>query len=388
VLPGPGAPEPARRAGAAGPDRIGSILADGIRSGNVEEVRRLLIESPHLLARDHHGHTWLQIAAHYESVPMVELFLGLGSDVNAEGMNGFVALDAALGADHPEVVRCLLHHGADPNRGKQVIWAIVGHGRHSLEMLRLLEQHGADLDRPFVNEMSEDRRPITSIVAAKDWGKKDVAKYLSSRKSAPARPPRAKLGGEILSYFREQFGPVQEAALKEIVPSDPRIAIHVIPASAERRHITLFTIGMSDRPMTVPADGEGYQYAELFVQLPADWPYTRLEDPACAWPIHWLRSTAKYPHQNNTWLGGPVAIIANDDPPQPLATGTRFTSLLFLAEKSFVSRDGRTIRLYRMVPLYTEERDLEIREGIGALLRSFDAHNIPFVVDLERPSVA
>ena len=83
-----------------------------------------------------------------------------------------------------------------------------------------------------------------------------------------------------------------------------------------------------------------------------------------------------------------MTIIANEDPPQPLAPDTRLTSLLLLAEKSFISRDGRTIQLYRVTPLYTEERDLEIREGIGALLCTFDSHNVPFVVDLKRPSVA
>jgi hypothetical protein len=41
-----------------------------------------------------------------------------------------------------------------------------------------------------------------------------------------------------------------------------------------------------------------------------------------------------------------------------------------------------------MVPLYTSERDLEIREGADALMRALDDHNIGMVVDLERPSVA
>src|SRR5439155_26347202 len=122
-------------------------------------------------------------------------------------------------------------------------------------------------------------------------------------------------------------------------------------------------------------------------QLPANWPHTDLEDPEHSWPADWLRSTAQYPHLNDTWLGGPVTIIANEEPPQPLAPNTQFTCLLLLALSSFVRRDGRKVQIYRMVPLYTEERNLEIREGIAALMHAFDEFGVPFIVNLERPNI-
>jgi hypothetical protein len=87
-------------------------------------------------------------------------------------------------------------------------------------------------------------------------------------------------------------------------------------------------------------------------------------------------------------LGGPVTIIANDDPPKPLGPNTNFTSLLMIAEKSFQRTDGETLQLYRVVPIYTDERELEISEGAPALIRAFDRRDAPFIVDLDRPSVA
>jgi hypothetical protein len=80
--------------------------------------------------------------------------------------------------------------------------------------------------------------------------------------------------------------------------------------------------------------------------------------------------------------------VANDDPPKPLAPNLPFTCLLFLAEQSFVARDGRKIRLYGMMPLYTEERNLEIRKGIDALLTAFEKQGIALVVDPKRRNVA
>lgn len=41
-----------------------------------------------------------------------------------------------------------------------------------------------------------------------------------------------------------------------------------------------------------------------------------------------------------------------------------------------------------MTPLYTEERNLEIREGIPALLNAFDRHDVPLVVNMNRKNVA
>jgi hypothetical protein len=224
-----------------------------------------------------------------------------------------------------------------------------------------------------------------------------IADYLRSKgavvpeEKAPAAKPKPKtLNEEIVAYFDEHFGPVQKETLIEFVPSEPPIAIHVIPPGKDRDHITLFTTGMSKRAMTVPDNGEEYQFAELFIQLPAKWPFScdALGDPKNGWPVHWLRSTARYPHQNKTWLGGPVTIIANDDPPKPLAPNTKFTSLLLMAEKEFKSKDGRTIQLYRMAPLYTEERQMEIDHDLPTLLRALDKRKVSFVVDLKRPNVA
>jgi hypothetical protein len=158
--------------------------------------------------------------------------------------------------------------------------------------------------------------------------------------------------------------------------------------------LALVTDGMSARPMTVPPGGEEFRFAELVIYLPKGWPLTdrALKDPNHFWPVEWLRRIAFYPHQNRTWLGGPAAVIANGEPPEPLAPNTKLTCLLAMTEESAFGAltlpGGRNVVFYTLFPLYTEERDLEKEKGTPHLIRLYQKHGISQVVDVQRPNVA
>jgi len=117
-----------------------------------------------------------------------------------------------------------------------------------------------------------------------------------------------------------------------------------------------------------------------------------LRDPNNSWPIEWLRRIARYPHENDTWLGGTSAVIANGDPPESLAPNTRLSCLLAVVETGNLGElrlpDGRHVTFYFLYPLYTEERDLEDEKGIEHLLRLFHQYEISTVVDVRRLNVA
>jgi len=385
-------------------------LIEAVESSDLDRMKSLLLQHPEFVHHDYGMGTWLHFAAREKSVAMIEMLIGLGCDPNAEIDNSSrdTPLFCAIAKDDPATVEALLKHGADANKEHQghVLTAVTGSKKNSLTMIKLLEQYGADLHRVFP---FDGGRKVNALSMAMDWGKEDVAEYLRSKGcvlpeesqevvtatsvdeddvvDAEAVPESS---DEVIAYFQEHFGPVDPVAQIEIVPSGPPISIHVIPPSKERNHITLFTTGMSDQPMDVPDTDEGreLQYAELFIQLPGDWKYRELGDPNYGWPFYWLRSMAQYPHVNNTWLGGAVTLVANGDPPQPLAPNTKFTTIMLMAERDFTSRAGHKVYLYRLVPLYTEERQLEIDEDLPTLMRALDRHSIPFIVDLNRPSVA
>jgi hypothetical protein len=236
-----------------------------------------------------------------------------------------------------------------------------------------------------------DRKKKPSEKAAPKSRAEEVVAYFEEHFGLRIEPNTSNgVGQEVVAYFEEHFGPPQPQSQIEIVPTDPPISIHVIPAAEDRKYVTLFTTGMSAQAMNVPEGTDDFRFAELFIQLPANWPIDKksLSSSKHGWPINWLRSIAKYPHQNSTWLGGPVTIIANGEPPEPLAPGLKFTSFLIMAEENVATSDGRTIYLYRLTPLYTEERQLEIKKGIPALVRALDERGVSLVVDLNRKNVA
>jgi hypothetical protein len=197
----------------------------------------------------------------------------------------------------------------------------------------------------------------------------------------------------LIRHMEDRFGPVQDFCVTEIVRGIG-IAVHIIPPGPDRDFVTLFTAGMSDRPMNVPAGQEEFRFAELVMMLPADWPRSQeaFARDTTAWPYLWLRRIAAYPFEEDTWLRGPYAIFPNGEPPQPLAPNTRLSCLLVLEDLSSAGRlqneDGRSILFFGVYPIYTEERDLERQRGVMALLTRFASDATLKVVDLRRSNLA
>ncbi len=363
---------------------------------------RVLCEQHPWLVQDHtwefHGGfapTWLDCALHTGDLQIIVTLLDLGFSVNALSQKEqSTALCDAVSRGNEELVVLLLQRGANPNLSRPLIGALSP--QHAVEkrlrLINLLIENGADVNRLY-DFFGDSTKQFTAL----DWtSDPEVVAYLKSKgakKAAelkgevtkPAAP--SNVLDEVVEYFRGNFGDVDARSIIEIIPTGFPVAVHVIPPTENRKQLTLFTTGLSSKQMNVPSELSEYALAELFIELPGDW---KFDSPQAQWhwPIEWLRRIAQYPHDNNTMLGGPVTIIANDDPPKPLGPNTNFTSLLMIAEKSFERNDGETVQLYRVLPIYTEERDLEIREGAPALMRALDRNNVPFIVDLNRPSVA
>ena len=383
-----------------------------IYCGDAEALDRILDQWPEAIVNTDKtlSPTLLHKAVGQGKYDMVQVLIKRRADVNACPPPAQTALLTAISRGHVEIVHYLLAHGADVELCRPLIAAILRPPPRDLEFVRLLVDHGALINEcyhPFDDKKQPQINPLSWSIA---HGKHEIADYL--RLKGATMPPGLQDPGpptvadQIVAYFTEKLGPVQPLAQQEIVPTGLPIAIHLVPPSEGRSHITLFTTGMSEQPMNVPAGAETMQYAELAINLPADWPLpgagsgkrslfgwlgkgkSGKEPPGGAlWPFQWLRTIARYPHENNTWLGGPAVIFANGDPPQPLSPGLPFTSFLLMSTDEVSCSDGRTVQIYQLIPLYTEERALEIAEGIPALLQALDRNNVSWVVDPQRPNV-
>lgn len=370
-----------------------------IRSGNCAAIENASCKDPGLISRGWRNGTlpWINFAMGRDSYrTTVPKLIELGADINLSkgGQPYEDAICSAVNSCELEKLKFLLEHGAKPLK-RHAVWNAVVAPRSQLEMVKLLDKYGADIHE--VDEGGFSGRYANPLSLAKDYDLQEVVAYLESRGCVmpPAdewEPGEAVESSnaqnqQIIDHFARTIGAPEQLSLIQIVPTGIPIAVHAIPANEHHPYVTLFTTGMSEQPMTVPDGAEEYSRAELYIQLPADWKYRDYEDPNWGWPQHWLRSMAQYPQQHDTWLGGPVTLVANEEPPQPLAPNTKFTTLLLLADQSLVTDDGKKIWLYRMTPLYTEERQLEIDHGIPALLNAFDAHDIPMIVDMNRKNV-
>jgi ankyrin repeat protein len=100
---------------------------------------------------------------------------------------GTNALPHALDFDRIEPVRVLLEHGADPNEGAYIAGAVRrGRGR---EFVRLLAEHGADLDRPGGEEWRGEGPLRTAYQHAVLRGSEDVAQALADLGASTEVPP-------------------------------------------------------------------------------------------------------------------------------------------------------------------------------------------------------
>ena len=211
------------------------------------------------------------------------------------------------------------------------------------------------------------------------------------------RSPQFHRYEQIVRYMESLFGPVDESGMQELLPvvDGMSVGINVIQPNEEHPYFVVFTNGMSDIPMTVPQGQEGWRYAELLMHLPPDWLHPRDAGtaPQWQWPIHWLRKMAYHPHLNQTWLGRSASIVSSGDPPEPLGSNTEQSCLLMLPDVSkFVSplqtTEGKQTHFFTIVPLFTEERDFELKHGMKEFFNRFSEHGVSLVVDVDRPNFA
>ncbi len=159
-------------------DAIKAAIASTVDQNKVEETQRLLAVHPHAFRRGYGGQQWVQIAASRANMAMLKVLLDQGRGVNSEedDESRFTALYDA------------------------VIAAITSNNKNCLEIIKLLEEHGADLYRVVENEQT--KQPMNPLSVSIAYGKDDVAAYLRSQNAA--LPIEIAIGNVILENNVEE----------------------------------------------------------------------------------------------------------------------------------------------------------------------------------------
>lgn len=384
-------------------EAIERSLFGALEAGDIQAVRELCTTHPWLI-KDHlwtRDDTWLQHAVRTKNLQMLSLLLDLGFNIDAtDRALKSTALTKAMSNQLDSIVDLLLARGANPDLGRAIISAINNDDdQRRMRYLDALVKAGVDVNQQF--PLFSDQ---SKLFTALDWSQKipEVAELLRRHGAKTAAELKAggealagdetdraaDVGAEVVTYFHDHHGVVDGKTWVDVLPAMNPFAIHVIWPSRTRKHITLFTNGLSRVAMKTPPDSGEYAYAELYIELPGSYKAKGKRALTHEWPLNWLHKIAQHPHDNDTWLGGPLTIIANGDPPEPLDQGLAFTSIMLLVDESLKRSDGQTVQLYRLVPLYTEERELELAQGAPALLRAFDRQSVPFIFAPNRSNVA
>jgi hypothetical protein len=195
----------------------------------------------------------------------------------------------------------------------------------------------------------------------------------------------------ITAHFERHIGR-PDNVYHEILSELVHIDVHIIKPCKKRNFYTLLTSGMSDRPMTPPPEAPHCSYAELMICLPPDWPMTdkALRNNTNYWPIYWLKSLARFPHEYETFLWR-THTVPNGDPAEPFADNTKFNCMMLIDPLTTTDEfhelrvsDEKTISFFALVPLYAEEVELKLKKGADALLARFEKCRVNEVLNIKR----
>lgn len=217
----------------------------------------------------------------------------------------------------------------------------------------------------------------------------DTAAESSAAKTANPFHPRnyARYRLEVQAWFDRLF-PGRETLTFEDPSSDRVYAdIHVMKPTETDAYYVLYTTGMSEYAMALPAwakDRADLSRAEIYLFLPA----AKFPEDS-SWQVSLLRSLARFPHEFHTWVGcGHTALNGAGGEPYSAETSLNGAILSQLggALEGFEASDGSFINLLYLIPAYREEIEYRETQGMEALNARFDERRLPLVTDLKRPN--
>jgi hypothetical protein len=180
-----------------------------------------------------------------------------------------------------------------------------------------------------------------------------------------------------------------ESVLHEIASDDIHVDICVIEPTIETDFYSLVTMGAGAHKMNVPKElkNDNLSRAEFIVTLPPDW-NIQSSDEKWYWPIRWLKTLARLPINNDTWLGSGHTVQNPDG--KPFAENTALNSVMVSKPYSFFPKtfrcrlsNGEEVKFYQMIPLYESEMKYKLENSAEELIKLFP-EEYDWIVDVNR----
>lgn len=188
----------------------------------------------------------------------------------------------------------------------------------------------------------------------------------------------------VLRHIERSFG-----RITMMIPGSDPIGvtpdIAVIDPDETRSYRTLITVGAGAYKMNIPNDLKGMidERCELVMYLPPEWNPER-----CLWALSFMKTIADLPIERGSWSSYGHMFSGG----KPLTADTKLCAAVLIevqdaaagAGKCSLS-DGTNVCFYQLFPLYREEMEYKLRNGLGALIDKMP--HISAVVDLQRENV-
>ena len=196
---------------------------------------------------------------------------------------------------------------------------------------------------------------------------------------------------KIEEHVEKYIGEI-ESVFHEVLSDTIHLDVLYIKPSENRDYHSFVTLGMSNIAMNPIEGAEDDKYSELMICLPKDWKVSDedFKNEEYYWPIRWLKILARFPHENNSWLSFGHT-IPNGDPAMPFTEGTKLSSMLLLppvgVDNEFWNleiSDSKNVKFYNLVPLYQEELNYKLKNGVDSLFDKFEEINLGLVLDVNR----
>lgn len=218
------------------------------------------------------------------------------------------------------------------------------------------------------------------------------------RYDAPPKPFEFAIGDSenieaISAHIERHVGPVK-TVYHEIISDKVHIDVHIVAPNEKFPFYTLVTSGMSDRPMKAPEKYAHFAYSELFICLPADWKMDQADwkDDANYWPIRWLKTLARFPHEYDAWLWYGHS-MPHGDPPTPIHPATNLCAFLLLqnfrlprAFGTLKISEEKTIHFLSLIPIHQDELELKFKKGGEEIEARFNKAGLSELLNINRPS--
>lgn len=195
-------------------------------------------------------------------------------------------------------------------------------------------------------------------------------------------------------YIIQNFGEYSKV-YHELYSPDVHIDILVIPPTPEHNFYKLITEGVGAYKMNTPDIAKDYELerAELIIYLPPEW-NMKISNSNYDWVIKNLKMIGRIPIEENSWIGWGHTISHDPNGNIPFSDKTKFCATLLINATTYNNKDlhfrfedkGK-INFYQLIPLYKEELQYKMNNGLEALLEIFDENNLDLVLDLNRKNL-